>query len=238
LTDVENCALTINIRMSRFHRSRVAAIANKPGSHEIFGAGPEYGHRFKLAIHSPDEVRHFEKALGVSLPEEYSQILIEAGSGAGPYYGLLAPANILSEISSLLYDVTEGEKSPKPSDPFPLRKSDLDQTLTRHASGTYESHLSALWLSDGCIPICNQGCTALSALITAGEMRGTVWTVNDDGAVAQWWPGTRPPGLLPLEFSLRPLPAISVPPTFLEWYESWLERVETDLDDYKHRRPI
>jgi hypothetical protein len=25
----------------------------------------------------------------------------------------------------------------------------------------------------------------------------------------------------------------AVSPTFLRWYESWLERVEADLDDYK-----
>jgi hypothetical protein len=40
----------------------------------------------------------FEEQLGVHLPDEYVRLLIEAGSAAGPDYGLFAPGKVLAEI--------------------------------------------------------------------------------------------------------------------------------------------
>jgi hypothetical protein len=44
----------------------------------------------------------------------------------------------------------------------------------------------------------------------------------------------RPPGLLQVGFVPGPLPPWAKPTTFLEGYESCLERVEIDLDDCSH----
>lgn len=230
--------------MSDEHRygSRIEKIARRCACDQVFGAvgAGNWGHRFNLIRHSLDEIAIFEDQLAVHLPEEYTRLLVDTGSGAGPYYGLFSPEKVLAEIESMNTTLTrEGRKLPSPADPFPFRQSDANEMSAR---GTIETAGKAVWLADGCIPICNQGCTFSAALVTAGELRGTVWSVNDDGAVAQWAPGVRPPGLLGEgnmrsgryvpTFVPRSLPAIPCPPTLLQWYESWLERMEIDLDDY------
>jgi SMI1 / KNR4 family (SUKH-1) len=223
--------------MKLSYQSRIAGFATRAGSDKVFGAG----HRFELTRHSPAQILLFEEQLGVRLPEEYVQVLTETGSGAGPYYGLFPPGKVLQEIENLMHDSAEGIELARPSAPFPFRQADADAIcarlkIDRQAPG------KAAWLSNGCIPLCTQGCTFHNALVTAGELRGRVWSVNDDGSPAEWAPAQRPPGLLPegsvisgkyvVEFMPRPLPAPPTPPTFLQWYESWLERVEIDLDDY------
>jgi hypothetical protein len=230
--------------MEGSYRSRIAAIATRASSDQVFGAGLK-GHRFELTRHSNDEITLLEEQLGIQLPEEYAQVLTETGSGAGPYYGLFPPGKILQEIESLKQILLRvGIKAPCPSAPFPFQQADADEICARGTIERSEPLGKAYWLSDGCIPICSQGCTFFSALVTAGELRGKVWSLNDDGAIAEWRPGVRPPGLLPdgsyssgrfvIEFAPRPLPTPPRPPTFIQWYESWLERLEIDLDDYNH----
>jgi hypothetical protein len=82
------------MKEASYHRTRLAAISRRLGSNRVFGAGYK-GHHFELTLHSPDEITVFEEQLGVRLPEEYVRLLTETGSGAGPYYGLLAPRKIL-----------------------------------------------------------------------------------------------------------------------------------------------
>ena len=234
---------TEEMRDERTNRDRIAAIAKRADSDQVFGVfgAGEWGHRFEVALHSPEQMVLFEEQLGVRLPEEYVHLLTETGSGAGPYYGLFSPGKVLAEIETLNATLgKEGRKLPSAADPFPFRQRDADEMSAR---GTIEAAGKAVWLADGCIPICCHGCTFFTALVTAGELRGTAWSVNDDGEVAQWWPGGRPPGLLGEgsfesgrfvpTFKPRALPTIPSPPTLLQWYESWLERIETDLDDYE-----
>jgi hypothetical protein len=67
---------------------------------------------------------------------------------------------------------------------------------------------------------------------------------NDDGAIAEWRPGGEAARIAPgweLYFwSVRDRVRAETashtprPPTFIQWYESWLERLEIDLDDYNH----
>jgi hypothetical protein len=82
------------------YRDRIAEIAKRPASDQVFGVfgAGNWGHRFELTRHSLDEIALLEKQLGVHLPEDYRQVLVETGSGAGPYYGLFAPGKILAEI--------------------------------------------------------------------------------------------------------------------------------------------
>jgi hypothetical protein len=224
------------------YRSRIAAIAQRLGSDPVFGPGLKVP-RFELVRHSADEIALFEEQLGVRLPEEYIRVLVETGSGAGPYYGLFAPVKVQAEIESLNEILQkEGRKLPKPNAPFPFQQSDADEICARTTIEASETLGRAVWLADGCVPICDQGCTFSGVLVIAGELRGTIWSVNDDSSVAEWRPGIRPPGLLAegsldsgrfvSSFKPRPLPSPPRPPTFTQWYESWLERLETDLADY------
>jgi hypothetical protein len=225
-------------------QAAIMAIREQSGSDKVFGASGKFGHQFKLTRASASELKHVEEELDVALPPEYSQFLVECGCGAGPYYGLYCPSRVLSEVRSLNENLPTNGKVANPNLEFPFRKDDALTVQRKMGNHDPEPYLRAAWLCDGCIPIGEQGCTGYNALVTTGELRGTVWTVNDDGAVAQWWPGGRPPGLLGEgnlssgrfvpTFVPRPLPEIPSPPTFLQWYGSWLERVEADLDDRAH----
>jgi hypothetical protein len=223
-------------------QAAIIAIRKQRGSDKVFGASGKSGHNFELTPASAGEIERLEKELSVKLPPEYSRLLMECGWGAGPYYGLYCPSRVLREVRSLNDNLAANDKLAHPNLDFPFRKGDALIVLQRMGNHESEPYLRASWLCDGCIPIGEQGCTGYNVLVTAGELRGTIWSVNDDGAVAQWWPGGRPPGLLGEgsfnsgrfvpTFVPRSLPAIPSPPTLPQWYGSWLERVETDLDDY------
>jgi hypothetical protein len=234
------------------YQVRIAEIAKRPACGQVFGVfgAGNWGHRFELTRHSLDEIVLLEEQLGVHLPEDYKQILLETGSGAGPYYGLFAPGRILAEIELWRgIRLEEDGVLPSPTAPFPFRQSDANEICLRRKIDPSDDLGRATYPSDGCIAICCHGCTFFSVLVTAGEQLGRVWGVNSDGwPKAEWRPAERPPGLLGgllpdgthvrvgqsergfLPRTLSPLPT---PPTFLQWYESWLERVETDLDDYR-----
>jgi hypothetical protein len=247
LTDYNRCWSVTNTLSN--DRTRLAEIAKRPGCDQVFGAGDK-GHRFELTLHSPDEIALLEEQLGVRLPQDYAKVLMATGSGAGPYYGLFAPGRILAEIDFWNGIVRkEGGPETSPSAPFPFRQSDADEICSRQKIDPSETLGRATYPCDGCIPICCQGCTLFGVLVTAGEQLGRVWSVNSDGRPnADWRPGVRPPGLLSglrrdgsyarfgesdRGFVPKPLSSPSMPPTFLQWYGSWLERVETDLDDYR-----
>ena len=72
-----------------------------------------------------------------------------------------------------------------------------------------------------------------TALVTAGEFVGTVWDVACYQGWDGWWvPARRAPGILGRKHH-KPLPDLTSPPTFLQWYEAWVERVEVDVADFK-----
>jgi hypothetical protein len=233
----------------RTYRARIAEIAGRTGWYRVFGAGYK-GHGFELTLHSRDEIALFEEQLGVRLPDEYAGVLMETGSGAGPYYGLWAPGKILAEVE-MWNEIRRKKDGVVPSlrAPFPFQQSDADEICSREKIHPSENLGRATFPCDGCIPICCQGCTFFSVLVTSGEQLGKVWSVNSDGWPKAewrlgvrphgWWAGPRldgnyaPSGEAECRFSPRYLSAPPMPPTFLQWYESWLEAVETDLDDFR-----
>ena len=108
------------------YRARISAIAKRPDSYHIFGAGYK-GHGYQLVSHSPEQIALLEGKLGVHLPDEYTHLLMQTGSGAGPYYGLWAPDRVLAEVS--LWNeacLRTSEVIPNPSLPFPFQQSDAE----------------------------------------------------------------------------------------------------------------
>jgi hypothetical protein len=227
------------------YRARISAIAKRPDSYHVFGAGYK-GHGYQLVSHSPHQIALFEEQLGVHLPDDYTQLLMQTGSGAGPYYGLWSPDKVLAEVASWNETcLKESGCVPNPSLPFPFQQSDADDIDSRNSPDPWENVGKAPDYSNGWIPICCQGCTFFDVLVTAGEQRGKIWSVNADGGpMLGWWPASGSPGLLNLMkdgsleglgkrgFRGRRIPSPPSPPTFLQWYDAWLQRVETDLDDY------
>jgi hypothetical protein len=195
---------------------RLARLAKDPEI-GVFGASGNSGHFFLSKRHTSGEVERLEQKLGVRLPEDYRQFLLEVGSGAGPYYGLFSPAQILDWIECPL---EEGIGRPDAALPFGFGRFDAEEIRKRPVDKTVEPALKMKWPCNGCIPICHHGCTFWSVLVTAGECEGSVWDVacyvSEDGL---WQPAKRPPGIL----QRSDLPC---PPTFFQWYEGWLENIE------------
>src|SRR5690242_16351540 len=118
----------------RTYRSRIGQLARNPACEHVFGVfgSGNWGHRFKLTRHSLDEIDLLEEQLGVNLPGDYKQLLLETGSGAGPYYGLFAPGKILSEIEEWNgIRLDEDGVLSSPSRPFPFRQSDANEICSR-----------------------------------------------------------------------------------------------------------
>jgi hypothetical protein len=215
--------------ISESFRNRLARIAGTKACLKVFGAGGDTGHCYAGNRHWQDEIRDFETQLRVQLPVEYTQILTEIGSGVGPYYGLVSPSAVLKEISDLnRHLISRGRAAASPAKPVPLTQSDANEIQKRANAGDVGPWIGTPWFCDGCIPICFQGCTFWAVPITSGELYGTVWDTNE----GDWLPAHPPAGIvIDRRSKYTALPPLPAPPTFLGWYESWLERVEFDLSE-------
>jgi hypothetical protein len=216
------------------YRSIVESLRERGGSDRLFGAGATFGHRFDLYRPSRDEIAQLEEELGVELPPDFARFLLECGSGAGPYYGIFPPSRILEEFRALNEDLPSSSEPGNPGLDFALSKADAQLVVERILEDHPEPRLRAPWPADGAIPICDQGCGGYNVLVTARELRGTVWGVFENVDLAWWWPAERPVGVVQPGFKPRPLPPLAAPPSFREWYESWLERATVDLEDLSH----
>jgi hypothetical protein len=174
----------------------------------------------------------FELRLGISLPEEYRNFLLELGFGAGPYYGIFSPEESLDQMHSLFLEYEAEEKrSLAFSALFPLTGRDLRDIEARAMAQDKSPWIVSDWPCSGCLPICHQGCTYWSILVLTGEFAGRVWDLaNHIGFTGDWLPADRPLGLIKLDRSSSvELPRLRGLPTFGEWYSGWLERCEADL---------
>ncbi len=203
--------------------------------HQVFGAEK---HQYKSYPLSNAELERLERELGVRLPEAYRQFLRVIGYGAGPYYGLLSPDEILEALSEFCF--VGDERRPIPSQPFPLSRAHADECY-QIMSERREALCQTDWPTDGYVPICFEGCTSYTMLVTAGELAGTVWSCNVDEAL--WNLAPQPPDLVryvgyppPPDFE-RWETALSPEPTFLEWYRPWLEQCLSDQAELKRQQP-
>lgn len=180
------------------------------------------------------DIEKLEGKFGISLPTEYRQFLLEVGHGAGPYYGLWSPQQIASEIGSLCEEMAaELNTVASPSLPFPLTEQDTLRLLDRVRLQEDDPYVTGTWPSSGCLPICYHGCTFWSVLVVQGEYRGRIWAVASYVAYEGLWvSGDRPPGVVGIP-TTTDLPSLSKPPTFLEWYQAWLDRCFADLQGPK-----
>jgi hypothetical protein len=197
-------------------RSQLKSLRRRDFLRTVFGARHHRYHSTKL---TPGDMVNLARRLRVWLPREYFQFMLEIGYGAGPYYGLLSPRDVLSTLRGT------GPSIPKPWRPFHFSRADLVDYEQR--TGDWEHRaLRARFPCDGGILIGSRGCTYYSMLVTTGEFAGTVWDagyfVTGEG---YYVPAGRP------RASLRSAgqAAQVQPPTFTEWYASWIDNALSNL---------
>ena len=195
---------------------------------QVFGAKQ---HQYKSYPLSPDEIVNLDEKLGVRLPEDYRQFLHEIGYGAGPYYGLYSPQEIIRHLNDIdIYGEHHG--LPDPGRPFPFNRQDAQECFQ-----IMSEWREAIFLADsptnGCIPLCDEGCGYHTFLVTKGELTGSLWSHNsdsedeDDPDLKYWNLAPQPSGIIGLNKSpdVPPWhPTLSPFPTFVEWYNAWHDR--------------
>lgn len=191
-------------------RSRIALLGAIDRSLQVFGAD---AHRYVLAQPlTRDELTSLEHALRVELPDDVRAFLLHVGSsGAGPYYGLLRlgelPADAELEDESL--DEELADEADDDEGPHAWYAAAIDDDETDDDDGDDEHELDdddhegdvARVSLAGTLALADQGCGMTSLLYVDGPHRGQVWA------------DTSGRGHL-----------VAESPSFLAWYESWVER--------------
>ncbi|MBC6460806.1 SMI1/KNR4 family protein [Actinomadura sp. HBU206391] len=213
---------------------RLRAIEGGPARHRglfrragsdflVFGAD---GHGYRNTPLRPAEVEAFERDLGVPLPAAYREFLLRIGPGAGPHYGLFTPDEVLLE--------GDGRD---PSGAFPFVRADAERIYRAWLDwlddpgpkpGGPPRGGSAPWRAPGAIIIGTHGCDGYTALVTTGELVGTVWTVWSVGN--SWRPAKAPPAA-GAKAPRGPAAPIYLGPTpgFDAWYDAWLDTALAEL---------
>jgi hypothetical protein len=129
------------------------------------------------------------------------------GSGVGPYYGLYSPDAMLQETAGVAPFPEDGLPPPEPAKEFAIRRQDVIELEHRITEGSgldlHPKQLAMRWL-------CSDLLSRLSVLDSPRRASGI------------------------LAFKTRvDLPALPSPPTLIQWYVGWLERVEADLTEYR-----
>src|SRR5579885_2447596 len=112
---------------------QLAELSRRDADRRVFGARK---HQYRSTPVEVDAVRRLEAELGVPLPAEYREFLLEVGSGAGPYYGVWSPAEAMAELRGRAadYEAEEG-KAVSPAATFPLTAEDLRGIEERFVAG-------------------------------------------------------------------------------------------------------
>ena len=156
------------------------------------------GHRWQSFPVCEDKVVEFETKYNITLPEEFRTFIREIGVGAGPYYGV-------HNLMNWLCDEPEGSEAELSflSKPCLIKPTMCGgQGHTGWEEKLENDGIPLEQIYQGILSIVSQGCTYLNGLIVTGEHRGTVLALDLDWQVPQWRN-----------------------PSFLDWYEKWLDRV-------------
>ncbi|MFF3350628.1 SMI1/KNR4 family protein [Streptomyces sp. NPDC002779] len=209
-------------------RKRVLRLAEHPAAGKIFGVR---GHGFRLGpVLQEEQLRALEADLGAVLPVHYrSFLLCVAGGGAGPDYGLMTPVAGDSGWQwrgiGLAYPAqpTTAQFAGRPFAAETLQ-NELDSLDTREpkedafaadnafrrAYATWDARYEELSHAQeaGAVFLSEQGCGYASLLVMTGPHRGAIWE-----------------DLRPADQGIKPSGH-----DFANWYLSWLERTERQLN--------
>lgn len=210
-------------------RERVRALGVSPAGAGVFGS---WGHRF--ALDEPltsAEVADLEAQIGVVLPEEYREFLLQVGAGgAGPAYGVF-PVRRIQGRWRWEGDGADLADLSRLGEPFPRQGPDQEHVRSLLAERPEEEDFEEIEDFDdaieswderwepvmfspdrtvGAVVISHLGCAARQWLIISGPEQGRIWSDNrvDDE------------DLTPL------LDERGEPTTFARWYLTWLDESE------------
>ncbi|GAB3985098.1 hypothetical protein GCM10029978_096790 [Actinoallomurus acanthiterrae] len=216
-------------------RRRVTDLARMPGASGVFG---HHGHRFELEpVLRPDELAELESQLGVTLPDDYRQFLLNVGcGGAGPAYGVFPVRRTGEGRWHWVGDGADLADPARLAEPFPAKGPDpavLEALLAEQPEeenfpviedfdAAYEAWderwVAVLWAearTAGAICLCHLGCARREWLVVSGSERGNIWAdhrVDDED-------------LFPLTGSDSGRDE-GDRVTFGTWYLEWLEQAE------------
>lgn len=189
-------------------KAKLADLRQLDPACKLFGSS---SHRYRLGLPlTASELADREKELGVPLPSEYRDFVMEVGhGGAGPFYGLFQlngsdPENItdLDEIKKPFRWTHATNPMQWPS-PETQGGAMIDSDSGRDRDETFPVYLTV----PGVLYICHYGCAIRFFLVVNGPLSGEVWLDRQ----------AEEHGITPEcdEDGSRL--------SFLQWYEKWLD---------------
>jgi hypothetical protein len=178
---------------------------------QIFGAA---AHRYKSNKVSEAELKCFEEKIGITLPSDFKDFLLNIDTGAGPDYGIYSFDKMLKEYEEWSYCLDHNSKL---SNPCELTNADAYGLIEKKQNNPSEFHYKRLRTANGILPIQTEGCTYCSYIILGGEQHGKIWSLDSNEF------DTLPAGLI-TEFS------------FLDWFESWIDKSMSKLAKQSNKR--
>ncbi len=207
---------------------KLAALRDLDRAREVHGAKLHgYGCQLVPAAALDDLEQH----AGFALPDDYRAWLLTVGAGAGPDYGLLAPGAVIENIRDFEQqagsggDVEDAASITEESVALFHRRISEERARTNHRTLDLTECTITANSFRGALPISHQGCNGWSHLILSGRWRGFVFGECCDIIGG---PGTAAAGFWPIGVS-KPDSQRTIPFTFLEWIEDWLDTSRSRL---------
>ena len=173
---------------------------------KLFGSS---SHRYRLGPPlTASELADREKELGVSLPSEYRDFVMEVGhGGAGPYYGLFQLNGSEPENITDLEQIKKPFRWTDATNPMQWENPETEDGVFIDRHGGPDESFSVWLIVPGVLYICDYGCAIRFFLIVNGPLSGEVWMdkqAENNGITSECGEdGSR----------LH----------FLQWYENWLD---------------
>ncbi|MEU9748169.1 SMI1/KNR4 family protein [Streptomyces niveus] len=213
-------------------KERAHSLGTDAGSAGVFGS---MVHRFLLDEPlTLEEVADLEAQVGVVLPEEYREFLLQVGAGgAGPSYGVF-PVRRVQRRWRWEGDGADLADLSRLAEPFPQQGPDPEQVRRLLEERPEEEDFEEIEDFDdaieawderwepvmfspdrtvGAVVISHIGCAARRWLVLSGPERGRIWSDNRVDAE----------DLTPL------LDERGEPMTFTRWYLAWLDESERQV---------
>lgn len=199
--DSENAATIERIK------AKLADLRQLDPACELFGSS---SHRYSLGRPlTASELSDCEKELGVPLPFEYRDFLMQVGhGGAGPFYGLFQLNDSDPENITDLDQIKKPFRWNDATNPMQWENSEKEDGVLIYGEENADEIFPVYLIVPGVLYICNYGCAFRFFLVVNGPHSGEVWMdrqAEEKGIIPECGEdGSR----------LH----------FLQWYEKWLDQ--------------